>query len=277
VLPVSGSRRGIEENYVTLSIDLTDRIALVTGGSRGIGRAIIEVLRASGAVAVIGDIDLAQVPHEVSDGLAFHMDVTDQASVAAAMEAVFQNVGEPEILVNNAGAASRVHGNPFTNQCLADWERAARVNTFGTVSVSAEWVRRRSSQKLGVIVNVASVAGRRPTTNDPAYSAAKAATLAFTQSAARDMAPFVRVVAVCPGMLLTPFYQEQYRLSAEEDPAVARLEPEDFFRQKALDLIPMGRGQDPLDIAHAVAFLASDLARNITGQALNVDGGLVMS
>lgn len=249
----------------------------MTGSSRGIGSSIVEVLRAAGAVAITTDLDVSGFPEEVKQGLAYCMDVTDEVSVRAAMDAVFERVGEPDILVNNAGAASGTHGNPFTNQELSEWERVARVNTFGTVLVSSEWAKHRSAEKSGVIVNIASVAGRRPTTTDPAYSAAKAATLAFTQSLALELAPHVRVVAVCPGMLMTPFYHEQYRLASLEDPAVAGLNPQDFFERKASALIPMGRGQEPIDIANAVAFLVSDLARNITGQALNVDGGLVMS
>jgi 2-hydroxycyclohexanecarboxyl-CoA dehydrogenase len=205
------------------------------------------------------------------------MDVTDPLAVSRAMEQVTAAAGFPDILVNNAGAASRVHGNPFTNQDLDEWTRVLRINTLGTVLVSAEWARRRPAGAQGVIVNVVSVAARRPTTNDPAYSAAKAAALAFTRSAALDMAPDVRVVAVCPGMIRTDFYEEQFRLTSLEDPSVARKGSRRFFDEKAASLIPMQRGQDPADIANAVLFLASDLARNITGQALNVDGGLVMS
>ena len=261
---------------MSLPIDLTGRVALVTGSSGGVGQSIVQVLRTAGATVVGADINLPTGTRD-RQGLAVAMDITSPDSVRAALDEVATIAGHPDILVNNAGGASRTHGNPFHRQGIGEWERVARLNTLGTVLVASEWARRHRAGTPGVIVNIASVAGRRPTTNDPAYSAAKASVLAFTQSAALDMAPDVRVVAVCPGMVMTAFYREQHRLTADEDPAIAQLDANEFFEQKASRLIPMRRGQEPVDVAYAVAFLVSDLARNITGQALNVDGGLVMA
>jgi NAD(P)-dependent dehydrogenase (short-subunit alcohol dehydrogenase family) len=167
---------------------------------------------------------------------------------------------------------------PFTNQDRADWEPVLAVNAVGTFLCSKEAALRMVPRGRGAIVNISSVSARMASQTDPVYSASKAAVITFTQLSAKDLAPHgIRVNAICPGMLRTAFYREQYEAAVARDPSVAELGEERYFAEKAQRLIPLGRGQQPADVANAVLFLASDLASCITGQTLNVDGGLVMS
>ncbi|HET9733422.1 MAG TPA: SDR family oxidoreductase [Acidimicrobiales bacterium] len=260
-----------------LAIDLSGQVALVTGAGRGIGREIANRLRMAGATVVAADRDESLVD-DLPEGIhGLVLDVTSASEVERGVEKAFTDHGEVRILVNNAGIASSHHGMPFTNQLPEDWSRVYEVNVLGAVHVTRAWQQLRPrSDAPGVIINMASVAAKLPTVTDPAYSASKAALVAFTQSLTRDLAPHVRVCAVCPGMVMTPFYMNQYGLTASHDQSVAQQSPEDFFAAKAKSLIPLGAGQTPTDVANAVAFLASDLAGAITGQSLNVDGGLVM-
>jgi NAD(P)-dependent dehydrogenase (short-subunit alcohol dehydrogenase family) len=258
-------------------IDLSGRVALVTGAARGIGLTIARTLEHAGARVARGDVDEAALA-ETDVGLGVRLDVTDPASAAAAIERVEAELGPLDILVNNAGIAARRQGMPFMNQESSDWGPVLAVNATGTFVVTREAALRMVPRKRGAIVNISSVSARMGSQTDPVYSVSKAGVITFTQLSAKDLAPHgIRVNAICPGMLQTAFYQEQYEAALARDPAVAELGPEGYFVDKAKRLIPLGRGQEPEDVANAVLFLASDLASSITGQTLNVDGGLVMS
>lgn len=282
---------------MNIPLDLSDRIAVVTGAAGGIGRGIVSVLRHAGARVVAADLEAAALEKAFggSDGtpaagdveaddpdrrgavecVAF--DVTDETDVRRGLERIAERVGAPGIVVNGAGLASRV-GLPFTRLEAADWRLSWEVNVVGTFNVSAAAVPYLTTRAGAAIVNIASVSGRTGFQTSPPYSASKAAVINFTQVMAKDLAAEdVRVNAVCPGMVFTPFYRMQREAMAEVDPAAASQTDEEFFEAKATRLVPLGRGQTPEDIGHAVAFLASPLASSITGQALNVDGGLVMS
>lgn len=262
---------------MSLTIDFQDRVAVVTGSAGGIGAEIGRTLLEAGARVAFADI--APVELDGGDGraIAVHLDVTDPESARAAFAEVTDRLGPVDVLVNNAGMAAKRQGMPFTNQERSDWEPVLNVNAIGTFVVSRAFVLGRDADRPGAIVNLSSVAGRMGSQTDPSYSAAKAAVINLTQCMARDLAPVVRVCAVCPGMVRTPFYEAQYEAAASRDPEIARLSSEQYFDEKARRLIPLGVGQRPRDIAEAVTFLASDLAACITGQTLNVDGGLVMS
>lgn len=260
---------------MSLAIDLSGRVAVVTGALGGIGTAICSALE--GAGATVARLDITSTSSELGTGTSHRCDVTSAESVEAAVTEVLARHGRVDIVVNNAGVAGRM-GMPFTRLAAEDWQLSWNVNVVGTFNVSAGFAQALMRSPAGTIVNIASVSGRTGFQTSPPYSASKAAIINFTQVMARDLAgQGIRVNAVCPGMVFTPFYRAQRLAAAERDPGLLSVSDEEFFDNKARTLIPLQRGQDPDDIANAVTFLASDLARNITGQSLNVDGGLVMS
>jgi NAD(P)-dependent dehydrogenase (short-subunit alcohol dehydrogenase family) len=265
---------------MTLAIDLSGRGALVTGATGGLGRAITSYLVRAGATVVAADLDATAIDAlRAENPVHIHplcLDVADEETVARAVKELPDEISRISILVNNAGVATRV-GMPFTRLAAVDWMLPWMVNVVGVFVMSAA-LTPMLTDGGGSIVNIASVSGRRGFTTSPPYSASKAAVLNLTQVMASDLAPRgVRVNAVCPGMVLTPFYHAQRVAAAEADPTLLNISDEEYFNRKAESLIPLGRGQESSDIAAAVCFLASDLAASITGQALNVDGGLVMS
>jgi 2-hydroxycyclohexanecarboxyl-CoA dehydrogenase len=264
---------------VSLNIDFTDRLTLVTGAAGGIGRGIVAALVDAGATVIAADLD-ADAAHDVAERHErvhpLALDITDEDAATTALGALVARHGDVSLLVNNAGVASRT-GQPFTRLEARDWTLPWQVNVVGAFTVTKALVP-GLERTGGSVVNIASVSGRRGFTTSPPYSASKAAILNFTQGMATDLAPLgIRVNAVCPGMVLTPFYHQQRLAAAEVDPSLLEVTDEEFFNAKAEKLIPLGRGQQPRDIAAAVCFLGSELAASITGQALNVDGGLVMS
>ena len=263
-----------------ITIDLTDRIALVTGAAGGIGQSIVTALESAGATVVAVDLNRESLATAFSNRPSVvqeAVDITDQVGIDNLFNRLTQQYGSLSIVVNNAGIAGRT-GMPFTRLDADDWMSAWTVNVVGTFMISKAAADGLMKSPGASIVNIASVSGRTGFQTSPPYSASKAAVINFTQVMARDLAPHgVRVNAVCPGMVFTPFYAAQRLAAAELDPSVLEMSDEEFFEEKAGRLIPLGRGQQPDDIASAVVFLASDLAASITGQSLNVDGGLVMS
>ena len=260
-----------------MAIDLRGKVALVTGAASGMGTEISRTLAEAGAKVALCDVDEARLAEHKDVGFTTHLEVTSQQSTREALERITSELGPVDILVNNAGIAAKNQGMPFTRQEKTDWGPVLDVNVVGVFVVSREVALQMVEQRTGSIVNISSVSGLAAFQTDPAYSASKAAVINFTRVMAKDLAPDVRVNCVCPGMVFTPFYQAQYATAARNDPEVAAMSAEQYFEQKAKRLIPLGHGQQPRDIANAVAFLASELASNITGQTLNVDGGLVMS
>jgi NAD(P)-dependent dehydrogenase (short-subunit alcohol dehydrogenase family) len=261
---------------VSVSIDLGGGRALVTGAAGGIGRALCARLAEAGASVVALDKDAAALA-DVGADATVAVDLTDAGATAEAVAGAVAAGGPFTVLVNNAGVASRV-GMPFTRLDAADWTLPWEVNVVALFAVTKAVVAGMIEAGGGAVVNIASVSGRTGFQTSPPYSASKAAVINLTQVMARDLAAHgIRVNAVCPGMVLTPFYRAQRLAAAEADPSLLDVSDEDYFAAKAARLIPLGRGQQPRDVADAVCFLASDLAASVTGQALNVDGGLVMS
>jgi NAD(P)-dependent dehydrogenase (short-subunit alcohol dehydrogenase family) len=261
---------------VSVGIDLSGRRALVTGAAGGIGRAICARLAQAGASVVALDQDAAGLAEVRADDT-LTCDLTDTAATAEAVTGAAAAAGPFTLLVNNAGVATRA-GMPFTRLDAADWSLPWEVNVVAVFAVTKAVVPGMVEAGRGAVVNIASVSGRTGFQTSPPYSASKAAVINLTQVMARDLAAHgIRVNAVCPGMVLTPFYRAQRLAAAEADPSLLGVSDEDYFAAKAARLIPLGRGQQPGEVADAVCFLASDLASAVTGQALNVDGGLVMS
>jgi NAD(P)-dependent dehydrogenase (short-subunit alcohol dehydrogenase family) len=262
---------------------LQDRVAVVTGGGSGIGRGIVLCMAREGADVAIPDIQEANaqsVAREVQAlgrrAVAMACDVTKSADVHAALDRTRRELGKIDILVNNAGMAS-APGMPFTSNSEEDWDRTYAVNlksVFLTCKAIAPYFIER---KAGRIINIASIAGPLAALTMPPYSVAKGGVITFTRVIAKELAPHgITVNAICPGVLWTAFWEKLAQYIADTNPAFKGLTARQVFDKRVGDIIPMKREQTPEDIGWAAVFLGSDEARNITGQALNVDGGSVM-
>ncbi|SDI18094.1 SDR family NAD(P)-dependent oxidoreductase [Aliiruegeria lutimaris] len=233
---------------------LQGKVALVTGGSRGIGRAIAEVLTAAGAKVAIchADDDAETVPVALS----VRADVSSEADVISLFDRIEAELGTPEIVVNNAGI---LHEAPLAETTLADFDRVIAVNLRGGFLVAREAARRMES---GRILNIASDLGLLGRENMAAYSASKGGIIALTRSMARELAPKILVNAIAPG----PIDTDMTSPGAMSPEALA----------KDLDT-PLARFGRPEEVAALATFLAGPQAGFITGQCYGVNGGSVMT
>ena len=262
---------------------LSGKVAVVTGGGSGIGRGIVLAVAREGADVAIPDIqgsNAEQVAGEVKAlgrrAVAIKTDVTKAADVQAMIDRTQQALGPIDILVNNAGAAS-APGMPFTKNTEEDWDRTFAVNTKSVFLCCKAIAPHFIERKAGRIINLASIAGPIAALTMPPYSVAKMGVITLTRIVAKELAPHgVTVNAICPGVLYTDFWQKLAAHIAETNPAFKGMTPRQVFDKRVADLVPLKREQTPEDIGWAVVFLASEEARNITGQSINVDGGVVM-
>lgn len=249
--------------------DLEGHAALVTGGAQGIGRGIALELARAGCRVVIADRDLARAEiaaqemqtagHEV---IALLVDVTDATSIRECVQAAIARFGRIDILVNNAGIHCEKIGETST---VEQFNKCLDVNLLGVWRMTQALVPHFKAHGTGRIVNVASINGRKPWADTPGYSASKAAVINLTQSLAIQLgAANINVNAVCPGGVMTAMAD-----ALTND--LAALE------RGIIESRLLKRPLLPEDIGHAVVFFASPLAGSITGQALNVDGGTVLS
>jgi 2-hydroxycyclohexanecarboxyl-CoA dehydrogenase len=246
---------------------LERRTALVTGGASGIGAATATRLAAEGARVAIGDIDVegARALAAELDGVAYEMDVTDAASVRAAVQAASEALGEIDVLVNNAGTD---RFSFFVNSDEELWDYVLGVNLRGVLAVTHAVLPAMQERRSGVIVSVASEAGRVGSQGSAVYSAAKAGVIGFTKAIAREAGRYrVRCNAVAPGPIETPLLN-----SAPEQLG----ELGTRLKQGMVNATVMRRAGEPDEVAAAIAFLACDDASYITGQTINVSGGLSM-
>jgi NAD(P)-dependent dehydrogenase (short-subunit alcohol dehydrogenase family) len=240
------------------------RVALVTGAGRGLGREIAAAFAREGAAVVAADLTADGDP--AAGIVPVACDVTDADQVAAAMACATERFGPVDVLVNNAGVSTV---SPVAQVSERDFDRVVDVNLKGAFLCSRAFAAQAGAR--GSIVTVASQAGKRGVANIAPYCAAKAAQIGFTRALALELAPAVRVNAVCPGIVETELVTEQVRSQAE-----ARGRSADEVRAGWLAEVPLGRFQPASAVAAAVLFLASDEAGEITGEALNVSGGMVM-
>jgi 2-hydroxycyclohexanecarboxyl-CoA dehydrogenase len=252
-------------------MNLKDKTAIVTGGARGIGRAIVERLAEAGADVVIGDFRLdeaeataGEIQNKTGRRIsAVRTDVTDLRQVEALRDAALQVFGKIDILVNNAGWDRLM---PFLKTTPELWERIIAVNYKGVIHTCYAVLPRMAERKQGSIVNISSDSARVGSLGEAIYSGAKAAVVAFSKTLAREHArDNIRVNVICPGLADTPLLSE-----IQQDP----------FGQKVLgsivNFVPLKRLAQPDDIAPLVVFLASEAASYITGQVTSVNGGLTM-
>jgi NAD(P)-dependent dehydrogenase (short-subunit alcohol dehydrogenase family) len=264
---------------------LQGKVAIVTGGARGIGAGIARCLAADGALVGILDLDGAEAEHTAATlqpkGIGLSADVAQEAAARAATDEIVARLGRLDILVNNAGGggpnAATSIGNPFTNVDQAGWDDTVAVNlrsVFASTKAAVPHLQRAGG---GAIVNIASIAGMIPAVFLPAYSAAKAGVIGLTRTLAAEMARYdIRVNAICPGYLWTRAWEMMAAAMKAMNPNFAELEPREIFLSIVKEGTLLGREQTPDDIGKLAAFLASDDARNITGQIIAVDGGVTL-
>ena len=244
------------------------RVALVTGAGGGIGREIARRLARDGmAVAVLDrDGEAARTVAAELGGLAVTADVTLEDEVGRAVEAALAHFVRIDVLVNNAGICWT---GPALDMPLATLRQMLQVNVEGVFIVSRAVLPHMMARRAGSVVNLASWAGKTGNAYFAGYSASKFAVIGLTQALAREMAPHgVRVNAICPGIVV----DTAMRRALEEQQRRFGL-PQTAEREK---LIPLGRVSVPADVARVAAFLASDEAAYITGESINLSGGLLM-
>jgi NAD(P)-dependent dehydrogenase (short-subunit alcohol dehydrogenase family) len=256
---------------------LTDRIALVTGAGAGIGNAIAVALAAAGADVAVVDIDKAAAEKAAAavtaaggKSLAVAADCGDVAAIDQMVGRVVQAFGRIDVLVNNAGVTRRAYIMDLTE---ADWDRIMRVNGKGVFFCLQRVAREMIPRRSGVIINIASIAGKGYSgTSNAIYAGSKGAVIGMTRIAALQLARHnINVNAICPGSTVTALSNDNLRNRAKEE----GVSVEEMERRRNSG-IPLGRANDPEDIAAMAVFLASPGARNITGQSFNVDGGLIL-
>lgn len=256
----------------------TDRRVVVTGAARGIGAGIAQAFAESGASVLLVDRDphVAETAADLRDaGLVAHAreaDVTSEADVAALFREVSDRWGVLDVLVNNAGI---IRINDLADTSLADFEQVIRVNTTASfLTVRAALPLLRGAPSGGVVLNAASGQARQGFIYTPSYAASKFGIVGLSQSLAKELAPDgIRVNCYCPGIVRTDMWQYN---DAEWGRRLGDYRPGELI-QEWIDAIPLKRPAEAADVANLCLFLASDAASYITGQAVNIDGGMFMN
>jgi NAD(P)-dependent dehydrogenase (short-subunit alcohol dehydrogenase family) len=254
---------------------LAEQVAIVTGAN-GIGRATALALARAGAQVAVVDVD-AGAAKATADAvaalgrrsLALDSDVGDLAAIDRMVRAVTGTFGRIDVLVNNAGVTRRADIMDLTEQ---DWDRIMRVNAKGVFFCLQRVAREMIPRRRGRIVNIASIAGKGYAgTSNAIYAASKGSVISLTRTAAQQLARHdINVNAICPGITVTALSEANVAVRARDE----GLSVEEMKRRRNA-VIPLGRPNDPEDVAAVAVFLAGPAARNITGQSLNVDGGIV--
>jgi 3-oxoacyl-[acyl-carrier protein] reductase len=257
-------------------MELQGQIAIVTGGGRGIGRATALELARLGADVVVAELDKAGAERTAAEvsalgrrALAIGTDVTRRGDLAAMVQRTRAELGRIDVLVNNAGIYRAAANLDVTEE---HWDAIMTINAKAVFFASQAVLPVMIAQKSGAIVNLASMAGKIGSKTNLPYNASKAAVVSMTKSLAlAHAADGIRVNCVCPGFVETDMWQ----MVARDQGALLGMTPEEFTRQRASQ-VPLGRMERPEDVAAVIGFLASPRAGYMTGQALSVDGGLVM-
>ena len=279
-------------------IDLSGRTALVTGGGRGVGQAIAMVLATQGADVAIGEVSMEHGEAVAKDikklgrrSMALNLDVSSRQAAIDAVNKIVSEWGKIDILVNNAGVVTGASGQE--GDVEATWKYVLGINLLGVVNCTDAVMPHMARRRYGKIVNIASTAGKagdpiaggtgpapegaEPSLGGSAYAASKAAVIRHTHSSAGAGAKFnINVNCVCPSRMITPMGLAIASRHGREQ-GMSEAEAVEKRRREVLQVNRFGRELEPVDVANAVAFLASEEAKNITGHSLNVDGGFKMS
>jgi len=282
-------------------LKLENKIAVVTGGGAGIGEGICRCLAEEGADLAIVDVNRANAEQAAAamksttrKAAAFVADVTDSADVERVVKEILNAVGRIDILVNNVGGEARFYeekpGEPYLEE--KEWDDTVRLNLKTTMLMCRAVMPHLIEQKSGKIVNIGSIGGRPPSGRGGApsgmrgrgteispmmsYGVAKAGIIHFTMTLALQLAEHnINVNCVCPGVLYTPLYERSVPRRLQATPGAEGMTPRQYFDTFVAPTVPLRREQTPEDIGRAVVFFVSEDAKNITGQTLNVDGGMV--
>ena len=257
-------------------MELQGQVAIVTGGGRGIGRATALELARLGADIVVAELDAggadktaALVKDLGRRAVAIPTNVTRPADLRAMVDRTKAALGRIDILVNNAGIYRAASTLDVTEE---HWDAIMTINAKAVFFATQAVLPVMIAQKSGAIVSLASMAGKIGSRTNLPYNASKAAVVSITKSLAlAHAADGVRVNCVCPGFVET----DMWTMVAREQGAILGFSPEEFTK-KRLETVPLGRMERPEDVAQVIGFLASPRAAYMTGQALSVDGGLVM-
>jgi NAD(P)-dependent dehydrogenase (short-subunit alcohol dehydrogenase family) len=257
-------------------MELEGQVAIVTGGGRGIGRATALELARLGADIVVAELDKAGAERTAGEvqalgrrALAIPTDVTSRASLAAVVDRALAEHGRIDVLVNNAGIYRAAATLDVTEE---HWDRVLDINAKAVFFASQAVLPAMIARKRGAIVSLASLAGKVGSRTNLPYNASKAAVISITKSLAlAHAADGIRVNCVCPGFVET----DMWALVSREQGTLLGVSPEEFTRQR-LGQIPLGRMERPEDVASVIGFLASDRSGYMTGQAINVTGGVIM-
>jgi NAD(P)-dependent dehydrogenase (short-subunit alcohol dehydrogenase family) len=270
---------------------LKGKIAIVTGGGGGLGEGICLCLAQEGADIVVSDLDqkladavAAKVREKGPKSLAIKTDVSREDDVKKLVDQTVKAMGDVDILVCCAGISGYSNREPASLNIedlpVEQWDETFAVNMRGVFLCNRTVAPIFRKKNQGRIINIASIAGRKGSAFLSAYHASKAAVISFTQSMALQMAPHhVNVNAVCPGIIYTPIWERGAQVIAKAHPMFAGtgINPKEALDMIVQTTIPFKTYQTPEDIGKAVVFLASEEAKEITGQALNVCGGMYFS
>lgn len=270
---------------------LKDRVAIITGGASGIGEGICLCMAREGAHVVISDINMdssAKVADKIlkmgRKAVTIRTDVRKMEDCQNLIRKSIEEMGSVDILVccsGFPGYSDKTTGEDPTrieNISEDDWNMTIDTNLKGVFLCNRSIASYFKQKKKGKIINIASIAGRRGSDWIPHYSASKAGVIIMSQAIAAQLAPYnVNVNTICPGFIWTPMSLTAGKMMAKLYPQFKDLSPDEIFNETVRTKVPLGRPQKPESIGNLAAFLASDEADDITGQAINVDGGTVFS
>jgi len=265
-----------------MDLKIKNKIALVTGAGNGIGRAVALCLAAEGAKVAVVDINAGAAQRVVADiktgggeSFAVCCDATSPDDVDAMVQRALDAYGAIDILVNNVGGGSGI--DLVVQSQIEDWEKTIEMNLKSAYLSCRAVARVMIPRKQGRIINMSSVSGRQGEQLLSAYCAAKFGVIGFSQTLAKELARHnITVNTVCPGYVYTPGWEKLAQEVKDRQPALGEKSLQEIFDARVKEVTPLRRPQSPEEIAGLVAYLASEEARSITGQAISIDGGIVM-